>query len=124
MSKNPKTSPGHSGHQKDASDKRKAPDGSVPSTDSGPGRRLPTNVVRQPDQSLDTGGGDDPGDGRVHGSGFTGDNGKYEQQSGSGKPVSQQPGHNADLGAEGDERDRGVREDREERALERPRSRK
>jgi hypothetical protein len=37
--------------------------------------------------------------------------------------VSQQPGHNADLGAEGDERDRGVHEDREERALKRPRSR-
>jgi hypothetical protein len=124
MSKNPKTSPGHSGHQKDATDKRKAPDGSVPSADSSSGRRLPTNVVRQPDQSLDTWGGDDLGDGRVHGSGFTGNDGKYELQSGSGKPVSQQPGHNADLGAEGDERDRGVREDREERALERPRSRK
>jgi len=123
MRKNPKTSPSHPGHQKDASAKRQVPDGSVPSTDPGPGRRSPTNMVKQPGQSLDTGGGTDPGDGRVHGSGFTGDNGKYEQQSGSGKPVSQQPGHNADLGAEGDEHDRGVREDREERPLERPRSR-
>jgi hypothetical protein len=119
MSKNPKTSPSHPGPQKDSSDERQAPDGSVPSVGSDPGRPLPTNAVKRPDQSLDTGGGDDPGDGRVHGSGFTGDNGKYEQQSGSGKPVSQQPGHNADLGAEGDERDRGVREDREERALKR-----
>ena len=121
MSKNPKTSPNHLVHQKDASDK--VPDSSVPRADPGLGERLPANVVRRPDQSLDAGGGDDPGDGRVHGSGFTGDNGKYEQQSGSGKPVSQQPGHNADLGAEGDEHDRGVREDREERPLERPRSR-
>jgi len=119
MSKKPKTSPSHPGHQKDSSDKHQVPGGSVPSDGSGPG----ANAVKRPDQSLDTGGGDDPGDGRVHGSGFTGDDGKYEQQSGTGKPVSQQPGHNADLGAEGDERDRGVREDREERALKRPRSR-
>ena len=123
MSKNPKTSPSRPGHQKDPGDKHQVPDDSVLSVGSGPGRPLPPNAVKRPDQSLDTGGGDDPGDGRVHGSGFTGDDGKYEQQSGSGKPVSQQPGHNADLGAEGDERDRGVHEDREERALKRPRSR-
>jgi len=121
MSKNPKDSASRPKNKKDASDKRSMSE--VSEQSASPGRRPRASVVNGIGPSLDTGGGVDPGDGRVHGSGFTGDNGKYQQQSGSGRPVSQQSGHNGDLGAEGDEIDRGVHEDREERALDRPRSR-
>jgi hypothetical protein len=59
MSKNPKSSPSHPGHQKEASDKRQVPDGSVQGADPGPARRLPPNVVVPPDDSLDNAHGDD-----------------------------------------------------------------
>ena len=59
MSKNPKTSPSRPGHQKDANNKRQAPDGLEKGAGPGPARRLPPNVVIPPDDSLDNPHGDD-----------------------------------------------------------------
>lgn len=73
----------------------------------------PKGAVKMPSQSLDTGSGDEPHDGRAH-AGFSGDDGKFQSTDSTGSPATLQPGRVAGLGAEGDGRNHGMPTDRTE----------
>jgi hypothetical protein len=74
----------------------------------------PKGAVKVPGPSLDTGGGDDPHDGRSH-SGFSGDNGSHQAPDSTSTAASSQPGSTGDLGAQSDQRIHEMPEDPAER---------
>lgn len=75
----------------------------------------PKGAVDVPGPSLDSGGGDNPHDGRAH-SGFTGDDGAHQPtDANAGTAASLQPGKMGDLGAQQDQRRHGISEDPAER---------
>jgi hypothetical protein len=79
-----------------------------------PATGQPQGAVDVPGPSLD-GGGDRPADGRAH-HGMSGDDGGHVPADAEGSPAPLQPGRTEDLGAQQDERERGIADDRAERA--------